>query len=108
MVTTENKVEQHRHICAEVNTTFAQKNHDYGDSFSKARHAIPNYTLGKLYDKFQRYMTLSQQDQCAVKTETIEDTLLDMADYCIMEVLERRLDATKGQNIEVVQTHDDI
>ena len=93
MATTISKTDLHRDLCLGLNKTFVKKNHDYGDSFAKARHVIPNYTLGKLYDKFQRFMTLTQTETAAVTEETIEDTLLDLADYCVMEVLERRLDA---------------
>ena len=97
----ESKVKHHWEICSALNTTYDQKNQDYGDSFAKARLVVPNYTLGKLYDKFQRYMTLSQQNKRKIKTETIEDTLLDMANYCIMEVLERRLDAQERTQHEL-------
>ena len=86
------KITEHLEICSYLNKLYKFKNEDYGDSFGKARGLIPNYTLGKLYDKFSRYMNLSLQDNRQVEDETIEDTLLDLANYCIMEILERRLE----------------
>ena len=86
------KIQVHMDICKSLNRIYESKNEDYGDSFSKARGLIPNYTLGKLYDKFSRYMNLSLQNNRQIEDETIEDTLLDLANYCIMEVIERRLE----------------
>ena len=90
------KIGEHLGICSSLNELYKSKNKDYGDSFGKARELIPNYTLGKLYDKFNRYMTLSLQEDRQVQDETIEDTLLDLANYCIMEVVERRMEDDKG------------
>ena len=55
-----NKLEVHAGICDGIKDLYARKNADYGDSFAKARREVPNYTLGKLYDKFSRYMNLSR------------------------------------------------
>ena len=49
-----NKLEIHAGICDGIKDLYQRKNADYGDSFAKARKAVPNYTLGKLYDKFSR------------------------------------------------------
>ena len=82
-------LERHRKICDDIHNLYAQKNHDYGDSFSKARKVVPHYTLGKLYDKFSRYMTLSLNPESQrVKSESIKDTLMDLANYAIMELTE--------------------
>lgn len=53
------KLEVHASICDGIKDLYRRKNADYGDSFGKARKVVPNYTLGKLYDKFSRYMNLS-------------------------------------------------
>lgn len=68
------------------------KNHDYGNSFAKARKEIDNYVLGKLYDKMCRLMTLMQGSEPKVNDESIEDTLMDLANYAVMELVERRID----------------
>ena len=87
------KLEIHASICDSIKDLYRRKNADYGDSFSKARKAVPNYTLGKLYDKFSRYMNLSLAgEDTAQVDESLEDTLLDLANYAIMELTERKLD----------------
>lgn len=89
------KVEKHRDICDELNQIYEQKNHDYGDSFHKSwieeGMAMPRIRLG---DKFYRFKTLTlnanSQDADAqqVKDESIRDTLLDLANYAIMTIME--------------------
>lgn len=85
------KVQVHAEICDNIKDLYKRKNADYGDSFAKARREVPNYTLGKLYDKFQRYMTLTRNgEHTAQVDETLDDTLMDLANYAIMELNERK------------------
>lgn len=85
------KVQVHAEICDNIKDLYKRKNADYGDSFAKARREVPNYTLGKLYDKFQRYMTLTRNgEHTAQVDETLDDTLMDLAKYAIMELTERK------------------
>lgn len=87
------KVQVHAEICDNIKELYKRKNADYGDSFAKARREVPNYTLGKLYDKFQRYMTLTRNgEHTAQVDETLDDTLMDLANYAIMELTERKSD----------------
>ena len=95
-------LEEHHVLCDELKYTYERKNADYGNSFSKARKIIPNYTLGKLYDKFSRYSNLVTSDKSAQVDESIMDTLLDMANYCIMEVAELVID--KADELENTAT----
>ena len=77
-----------------INELCARKNHDYGDSFHttfvEEGLAMARIRLG---DKFSRFKTLSRlscndRDQQQVTDESIRDTLLDLANYAIMTVLE--------------------
>lgn len=86
------KVIEHLDICQELNLTYKKKNHDYGDSFAKLRKEIPDAILVRIYDKYSRLKTLMQGAEQKVKDESIEDTLKDLANYCIMELVERRAD----------------
>lgn len=79
----------HRGICDEIHQLYLRKNADYGNAFAEARETIPFYTLGKLHDKFSRYKNLTLGEKAKVD-ESIEDTLLDLANYAIMEVAELR------------------
>lgn len=84
-------LKEHGEICDYLKELYRKKNADYGDSFAKARKEVPFYTLGKLYDKFSRISNiLADPVNREVSDETVEDTLLDLANYAIMEVAERR------------------
>ena len=84
-------LEIHHEICDNIKEVYEKKNADYGNSFAVARKKVPFYTFGKLFDKFSRYENLTLNNgKNEVEDESIEDTLLDMANYCIMELAERR------------------
>lgn len=83
------KVDRHMEICKALNALNERKNHDYGDSFHvtflEEGMAMPRIRLG---DKFSRFKTLSRQGDRKVNDESIKDTLLDLANYAIMTVME--------------------
>ena len=83
----------HKDFCDTLNIIYRQKNHDYGDSFAKVRSVVPNSILVRLMDKLERLKTLlGKGEQAQVIDESIDATLMDMANYCIMELVERRLE----------------
>ena len=93
------KVIMHKEICDKLNETYEKKNNDYGDSFAKVRAIVPDAIMVRIYDKVSRLETLlKKENKQLVNDESIEDTLIDLANYCIMEVIERNLD--KNQNKE--------
>lgn len=70
-----------------------RKNADYGDSFSEAPYLLPNLSTNasayiRLSDKFKRLRTLlnreSKPSQYLGVFESIEDTLRDVAGYCVL------------------------
>lgn len=83
------KVEKHKQICEELNALYAKKNHDYGDSFHisfvEEGMSMPRIRLG---DKFNRFKNLSRGSKQEVNDESIRDTLIDLANYAIMTILE--------------------
>ena len=85
------KGEMHRQICESLNQTYIRKNADYGDSYGQLRTKYPDSILIRLFDKFSRLERLITGHEAQVKDESIEDTLMDMANYALMEVVERRL-----------------
>ena len=89
-------VQAHYDICKELNELYARKNHDYGDSFhiSYQKWGLPMAAI-RLGDKYQRFETLIRKEQ-EVKDESIRDTLIDLANYALMTVMEldRNGDAT--------------
>lgn len=82
------KVDQHKEICERLNQIYAAKNRDYGDSFGEG---FKEYGLImpaiRLDDKLHRFKQLIQQE-AAVKDESITDTLMDLANYAIMTIVE--------------------
>ena len=94
------KVAMHKEICDKLNETYEKKNNDYGDSFAKVRAIVPDAIMVRIYDKVNRLETLlKKENKQLVNDESIEDTLIDLANYCIMEVIERNLE--KNQNNEI-------
>lgn len=83
-------VRSHLNICSELNNLYARKNADYGDSFHQTfleeGWAMPRIRLS---DKLSRFKTLSRADaEQQVKSESLRDTLIDLANYAIMSVME--------------------
>lgn len=83
------KVEQHYAICQKLNQIYKAKNHDYGDSFGDTYKKLGIISaVTRLSDKMNRLMSLAVSHNAQVKDEKIEDTLLDMANYAIMTLIE--------------------
>ena len=85
------KADMHKEICLDLNELYRKKNADYGDSFGKT-FAEEGFAMVRirLMDKFERFKTLSKGNQQQVNDESIEDTLLDLANYAMMTVVEMR------------------
>lgn len=97
-----NNVNEHEKICKELNALYSAKNHDYGDSFRKTREIVPASILVRLHDKLGRLDSLLMAPETAkVKDESIDDTLMDLANYAIMELVERRRDKVEGSDTKI-------
>ncbi|MBD5086680.1 MAG: DUF1599 domain-containing protein [Clostridiales bacterium] len=87
---TANKNYLHKQICEFIHETYTRKNADYGDSFSNmfAEYGIIT-ALARIGDKYNRIKNIyKKENRIHVKDESVKDTLLDMANYCIMTVME--------------------
>lgn len=86
-------VRQFKRITEEMTQTYERKNQDYGNSFgqSVAEHgAIAG--IVRIGDKYNRAKQLLVNNQkAAVQSETVYDTLLDLANYAIMLAMEIKL-----------------
>ena len=91
------KVERHYEIVKGLNNLYARKNADYGDSVHDTymKYGLTSF-LVRLEDKLNRARTLSKQD-ALVTDEKLEDTLLDMANYAILAVLELKGDQANNE-----------
>lgn len=69
---------------------YAKKNHDYGDSFNEGCNELGvGYAFSRIFDKTKRFQTLAKgimtnSLSIEVQDETIEDTIMDLANYCMM------------------------
>lgn len=81
-------------IMDEMYDTFIKKNNDYGDSAGDTynKFGLISYIV-RLNDKLNRVTNLYLSGEQEVKDESIEDTLLDMATYCIMAAADMRVEA---------------
>ena len=79
-------------ICGNMTELYERKNHDYGDSFAQMRKEYPNAILIRVFDKYSRLNTLLNGKTAKVKDESIRDTIFDLANYCIMELVEMEVD----------------
>lgn len=93
-------VAHHKIICADLNTLYSRKNHDYGDSFHQTfleeGFAMPRI---RLTDKLSRFKKLTANKErltdsidADVKDESVKDTLMDLANYAIMTIIEMERD----------------
>ena len=83
------KLEHHKSICDEMNDLYRRKNHDYGDSFHQT-FLEEGFAMSRirLSDKLNRFKALSKNPDAEVNDESIRDTLIDLANYAIMTILE--------------------
>lgn len=91
------KVDRHRQICKKLNRIYERKNNDYGNSFSKSFEEYgPTMCAIRLEDKLNRFKQLIKSNYNPMVTnESIDDTLLDLANYAIMTLIE--LENSKGK-----------
>ena len=86
-------------ITEKMYEVYKAKNADYGDSFNITRNEYPNAILIRLQDKFLRLKQLYRNNfKVNVQNESVKDTLIDMANYCILELIA----ITEQENINKV------
>lgn len=77
--------EQHQEILNKIHETYIQKNRAYGNSFDKSCDTFgPTAAVVRMSDKWNRLVSLVTNPDIPVGDESISDTLLDLANYCIM------------------------
>ena len=78
---------QFKSITEEMLQTYIRKNHDYGDSFNKSLDKFGIIaSVVRMNDKMERIESLTNKE-ALVKDESIKDTLLDLASYCVMTTM---------------------
>lgn len=84
-------VEEFSNVCKELIELYTKKNHDYGNSFGKTYENLGIISaVTRISDKYNRLCNLVRDTNQLVSTETVEDTLMDLASYAIMTIMEYR------------------
>lgn len=92
-----NKAYKLKELTDEIIEIYKAKNKDYGDSFSDSfkEFGITSAVV-RMNDKMNRIKSLAKSNDRQVKDESLRDTLVDLANYALMTVLE--LDCKKVEN----------
>lgn len=96
-----NRIQMHKELCRKLNETYEKKNHDYGNSFGDTFDKLGVISaITRISDKYNRLVSLctKSEEERKVKDESITDTLLDMANYCIMTVIELHKDDVESED----------
>jgi hypothetical protein len=85
------RVEQFKNIAKEIADLYAIKDAAYGNSFGATFEKLGIISaVTRISDKYNRLCNLSVHTNVDNLGESIEDTLKDMAAYCIMTIMEIR------------------
>ena len=96
-----NQIEEHKKLVEFLHDVYVRKNHDYGDSFSRSfgKYGV-TAALVRMEDKWNRLENLAGGAKQRVLDEGLRDTCLDLANYCLMTVMELdRKNGVKKQRI---------
>lgn len=78
-----------KEITDEMNALYERKNHDYGNSFSETYRKLGIISATtRMLDKMNRVVSLVTKDKQEVKDESLRDTLIDLANYAVMTIME--------------------
>lgn len=100
------KQQEFNNIITEMSELYIAKNHDYGDAFGQTFAELGIISaITRISDKTNRLKSLATKEQC-VDDERIEDTLMDLANYAVMTLIELQ-DNDDTQPIETVIAYSD-
>ena len=81
----------HLDLCEKIHDVYKRKNADYGGSFTELYDKFgiqaANVFLTIKYNRFQELL----EKEAQVVNESIDDTLLDLANYCLLTLVERNV-----------------
>lgn len=107
------KIELHKKLLDSMHELYIKKNSDYGDSVHETykKYGLVSF-LVRIEDKLNRVKTLSEksckQQDAKVLDEKIEDTLMDLANYSILALIELKNDKSELSVSEESISVDDI
>ena len=100
-----NRLGIYQTIINNLEDTYKRKNSDYGNSVGDTYEKFGDISfLTRITDKYNRILSLADKGECGeVKDEALEDTILDLANYCLLWLVEREY---AGQQEEKEPTKD--
>jgi hypothetical protein len=92
-----NTVERFKEITEEMQELCKRKNSDYGASVNDTykRYGLVSY-LVRMEDKINRVRNLVLNKNQKVEDEKIRDTLMDLANYSILAIIDMENEKTQG------------
>lgn len=87
------KVERFKQLTGEMAALYARKNKDYGDSFTEMyKEWGAMYPMSRMQEKLRRATQILRSGEAQVQEEKVTDTLLDLANYALMTIMELKED----------------
>ena len=91
------KVDKLEQLTEQLIETYKAKNADYGDSFADSfREFGITSAVVRMTDKMNRIKSLSKGEDRQVKDESLIDSLMDLANYALMTVIELENEQMRG------------
>lgn len=91
------KVNAFEDVTISLRNLYEAKNRDYNDSFGQSfqKWGLPMSCI-RLGDKLNRLESFAQAKDMKVKDESVKDTLMDLANYAIMTLVELEMAEKKN------------
>lgn len=103
------KADRLEKLMAEMLEIYKAKNKDYGDSFSESFEELGLIApIVRMNDKMNRIKSLTKKGDRQVKDESLRDSLMDLANYALMTVVEldQQIEEWERKNIGTVEIPD--
>lgn len=85
------RMDIYQYILNNLEETYKNKNNDYGNSVADTYKKFGDLSfLVRITDKYNRLLTLcNPNNEQKVKDEKMDDTILDLANYCLLWLVEK-------------------
>lgn len=92
-----NPIEIHDSICQRIHNLYVKKNSDYGNSASDLYDEFGDIAyMIRITDKYNRLKSLLNNNaKQLVADESINDTIMDLANYCLIWLMDRERTTVK-------------
>lgn len=91
-------VARHKQLCKEIHETYIQKDRAYGSSFHDTYRDLGIISaITRMSDKWNRITNLAKNPNVNIGDEPLIDSLKDLANYCLLTVMELEQDEKKNE-----------